>query len=86
MIAKKLNQTILIRNQYSEYCIYNQRHLILNLQLYTYSLEKDYKIVGSQDQINRDLEVEVLSVKFSKIGQKTFDQYPNLRHPPFYPM
>jgi lactate dehydrogenase-like 2-hydroxyacid dehydrogenase len=44
-----------------------------------HTLEKDYKIVGSQDQINRDLEVEVLSVKFSKIGQKTFDQYPNLR-------
>ena len=38
-----------------------------------------YKIIGSQDEINRDLEVEVLSVKFSKIGQKTFDAYPNLK-------
>ena len=40
---------------------------------------EDYEIVGSQDEINRDLEVEVLSVKFSKIGQKTFDAYPNLK-------
>ena len=39
----------------------------------------DYKIVGSQDEIERDLEVEILSVKFSKIGQKTFDAYPNLK-------
>ena len=38
-----------------------------------------YKIIGSQDEINRDLEVEVVSVKFSKIGQKTFDAYPNLK-------
>ncbi len=40
---------------------------------------EDYKIMGSQDEIERDLEVEVLSVKFSKIGQKTFDAYPNLK-------
>ena len=40
---------------------------------------EDYKIVGSQDEIERDLETEVLSVKFSKIGQKTFDAYPNLK-------
>ncbi|SVD24448.1 uncharacterized protein METZ01_LOCUS377302, partial [marine metagenome] len=33
---------------------------------------EDYKIMGSQDEIERDLETEVLSVKFSKIGQKTF--------------
>ena len=39
----------------------------------------DYKIMGSQDEIERDLETEVLSVKFSKIGQKTFDAYPNLK-------
>jgi len=35
--------------------------------------------MGSQDEIERDLETEVLSVKFSKIGQKTFDAYPNLK-------
>jgi len=40
---------------------------------------KDYLIMGSQDEIERDLETEVLSVKFSKIGQKTFDAYPNLK-------
>ena len=40
---------------------------------------EDYKVMGSQDEIERDLETEVLSVKFSKIGQKTFDAYPNLR-------
>ena len=40
---------------------------------------KDYKIMGSQDEIERDLETEVLSVKFSKIGQKTFEAYPNLK-------
>jgi len=40
---------------------------------------EDYKIMGSQDEIERDLETEVLSVKFSKIGQKTFDAYPNLK-------
>ena len=40
---------------------------------------EDYKIVGSQDEIERDLETEVLSVKFSKIGQKTFEAYPNLK-------
>ena len=38
-----------------------------------------YKIVGSQDEIFRDINVEVLSVKFSKVGQKTFDAYPNLK-------
>ena len=41
--------------------------------------KEGYKIVGSQDEIIRDLEVKVLSVKFSKIGQKTFDAYPNLK-------
>ena len=40
---------------------------------------EDYKIMGSQDEIERDLETEVLSVKFSKIGQKTFEAYPNLK-------
>jgi len=40
---------------------------------------EDYKIMGSQDEIERNLETEVLSVKFSKIGQKTFDAYPNLK-------
>ena len=40
---------------------------------------EDYEIVGSQDEINRDLQVEVLSVKFSKVGQKTFNAYPNLK-------
>ena len=40
---------------------------------------EDYKVMGSQDEIERDLETQVLSVKFSKIGQKTFDAYPNLR-------
>ena len=40
---------------------------------------EDYKVMGSQDEIERDLETEVLSVKFSKIGQKTFDAYPNLK-------
>jgi phosphoglycerate dehydrogenase-like enzyme len=40
---------------------------------------EDYKIMGSQDEIERDIETEVLSVKFSKIGQKTFDAYPNLK-------
>jgi len=40
---------------------------------------EDYKIMGSQDEIERDLETQVLSVKFSKIGQKTFDAYPNLK-------
>jgi len=40
---------------------------------------EDFKIMGSQDEIERDLETEVLSVKFSKIGQKTFDAYPNLK-------
>ena len=40
---------------------------------------KDYKVMGSQDEIERDLETEVLSVKFSKIGQKTFEAYPNLK-------
>ena len=34
-----------------------------------------YEIVGSQDEIKRDINVEILSVKFSKIGQKTFDAY-----------
>ena len=38
-----------------------------------------YEIVGSQDEITRDIDVEVVSVKFSKIGQKTFDAYPNLK-------
>ena len=40
---------------------------------------EDYKVMGSQDEIERDLETQVLSVKFSKIGQKTFDAYPNLK-------
>ena len=40
---------------------------------------EDYLIMGSQDEIERDLETEVLSVKFSKIGQKSFDAYPNLK-------
>ena len=40
---------------------------------------EDFKIMGSQDEIERDLETEVLSIKFSKIGQKTFDAYPNLK-------
>jgi len=40
---------------------------------------EDFQIVGSQDEIERDLEVEVLSVKFSKVGQKTFNAYPNLK-------
>jgi len=40
---------------------------------------EDFKIMGSQDEIERDLETEVLSVKFSKIGQKTFNAYPNLK-------
>jgi len=40
---------------------------------------EDYKIMGSQDVIKRNLETEVLSVKFSKIGQKTFEAYPNLK-------
>ena len=40
---------------------------------------EDFKIMGSQDEIERDLETEVLSVKFSKIGQKTFEAYPNLK-------
>ena len=40
---------------------------------------EDYEIVGSQDEIKRDINVELLSVKFSKVGQKTFDNYPNLR-------
>ena len=40
---------------------------------------EDYKVMGSQDEIERDLETEVLSVKFSKIGQKTFEAYPNLK-------
>jgi len=40
---------------------------------------EDYKIMGSQDEIERNLETEVLSVKFSKIGQKTFEAYPNLK-------
>ena len=40
---------------------------------------EEYKVMGSQDEIERDLETEVLSVKFSKIGQKTFDAYPNLK-------
>ena len=40
---------------------------------------EDYLIMGSQDEIVRDLKTEVLSVKFSKIGQKTFDAYPNLK-------
>ena len=40
---------------------------------------EDYNIMGSQDEIERDLETEVLSVKFSKIGQKTFEAYPNLK-------
>jgi phosphoglycerate dehydrogenase-like enzyme len=40
---------------------------------------EDYKIMGSQDEIKRNLETEVLSVKFSKIGQKTFEAYPNLK-------
>jgi len=40
---------------------------------------EDFQIMGSQDEIERDLETEVLSVKFSKIGQKTFDAYPNLK-------
>ena len=40
---------------------------------------EDYDIVGSQDEIKRDLNVELLSVKFSKVGQKTFDNYPNLK-------
>ena len=31
---------------------------------------EDYKVMGSQDEIERDLETEVLSVKFSKIGKK----------------
>lgn len=39
----------------------------------------EYQITGSQDEIHRDFSVEVLSVKFSKIGQKTFDAYPNLK-------
>ena len=38
-----------------------------------------YEIVGSQDEIKRDINVEILSVKFSKIGQKTFDAYPNMK-------
>ena len=40
---------------------------------------EDYEIVGSQDEILRNLDVEILSVKFSKVGQKTFDAYPNLK-------
>ena len=36
---------------------------------------EDYDIVGSQDEIKRDINVELLSVKFSKVGQKTFDNY-----------
>lgn len=40
---------------------------------------EDYDIVGSQDEIKRDINVELLSVKFSKVGQKTFDNYPNLK-------
>ena len=40
---------------------------------------KDYKIMGSQDEIKRDLETEILSVKFSKIGVGTFEAYPNLK-------
>ena len=40
---------------------------------------EDYKVMGSQDEIERDLETQVLSVKFSKIGQKTFEAYPNLK-------
>ena len=36
---------------------------------------EDYEIVGSQDEIKRDINVELLSVKFSKVGQKTFDNY-----------
>ena len=39
----------------------------------------DYEITGSQDEITRNLDIEILSVKFSKIGQKTFDAYPNLK-------
>ena len=41
--------------------------------------KEGYEIVGSQDEIKRDINVEILSVKFSKIGQKTFDAYPNLK-------
>ena len=40
---------------------------------------EDYKVMGSLDEIERDLETQVLSVKFSKIGQKTFEAYPNLK-------
>ena len=40
---------------------------------------EDYEIVGSQDEISRDIQVEILSVKFSKVGQKTFNAYPNLK-------
>ena len=40
---------------------------------------EDYKVMCSQDEIERDLETQVLSVKFSKIGQKTFEAYPNLK-------
>ena len=39
--------------------------------------KEGYEIVGSQDEIKRDINVELLSVKFSKVGQKTFDNYPN---------
>jgi len=38
-----------------------------------------YTLMGSQDEISFDTKIEVLSVKFSKIGQKTFDAYPNLK-------
>lgn len=41
--------------------------------------ESKYEVMGSQDAICYDPEVEILSVKFSKIGQKTFDSYPNLK-------
>lgn len=37
------------------------------------------RIMGSQDEIWVDPEVEVLSVKFSKVGKKSFECYPNLK-------
>ena len=37
------------------------------------------RIMGSQDEIWVDPEVEVLSVKFSKVGPKSFECYPNLK-------
>jgi len=44
-----------------------------------YTVIANSRIMGSQDEIWVDPEVEVLSVKFSKVGKKSFESYPNLK-------